>query len=123
MTNVATTIEAVATTTTDNRSQGLGTVSFVMDSDECFGRITANDTTETVRGSYSGTLAVLKSRSFLVTIERLATPSPKGPVARGQVVNTTTGESFAVAMWATSKSAYGLTLEKPLAPQATHKPW
>lgn len=122
MTNAATTIEAVATTA-DNRSQGLGTVSFVLDSTECFGRITANDTTETVRGSYSGVLAVLKSKSFQVTLERVATPSAKGPVARGLVVNTTTGETFAVAMWATSKSAYGLTLEKPIAPQATHKPW
>jgi len=108
---------------------GIGTLAFVANSTEVFGRIRlGNDAYQTVRGTLENGVISVAGGRFQLT----GTPIPpsqrvdNGPVARLTLLDRSTGATEQVVMWRPKNAeakAYGLSFEQPLEPQETHLPF
>lgn len=105
-------------------ADGLGTLSFVASSDECFGQIRTGGQLVAIKGSYSPVRVIAESERFVLTLSPIARPASNGPRLRGQLLDRDSGEVLDVVAWAPTKGgkAYGLSAETR-APTETHLPF
>ena len=105
---------------------GIGTLSFVADSDECFGQVRYAGITEAVRGVYTSTSILVEGKRFtLALMPSIRRTGEVAPALRGNLLDRTTGESVVTIGWAPTKGgkAYGLSIETPMAQRPTHLPF
>jgi hypothetical protein len=105
---------------------GLGTVSFVLDSDVAFGQLRTNDAVLALHGTYNATCVRLETREgHSLVLTPIARPAENGPKLRGTLLDTKTGETQTVVAWAPTKGgkAYGLSTESGIVKKKTYLPW
>jgi len=102
---------------------GLGTLSFVAGTDECFGQLRIDGAFQTIRGSYTAARIVAENDRFTLSLAPIGVPAVNGPRLRGMLLDRGTGESVDVVAFAPKNGkAYGLSREERRVTE-THLPF